>query len=855
MNALIAVLKFAWRDLRSSLAGGLRGFRIFLICLMLGAAVIAAIGSLAAGIDAGLRSNGKAILGGDLEFRLIYRPATDDERNALNLGGAVTHSQELRAMVKGEASSDGAAAPNDGNPVLVEVKAVDRLYPLYGQAEIDPPQSLQAALAQHADGSFGALVEPSLLQRLGIAPGAVLQLGKAKLVVSGAITREPDRGSQVFNLGPRLMISPQALAASDLAQPGSLIYHVYRVKLQPGLDAFRFKQQMVERFPQAGWRIRGVEDAAAGLRSFLDRTAQYLNLVGFSALLIGGLGIANAVRAFLEGKARSLAVLKCLGASSGQLLTLYLLLVGTMALIGTVAGLAIGAVAPFVLATALARFDVPLLAGIYLEPLLLAAGISLLTAFAFALPPLLRARRVRPAQLFRAGPVELGGLSRFDLGTLGLTALILAAAAVLTAGSTKLAGGFVAATIVTLIAFALLAAGLKQLADWSRARLGQRSRALRFALADIARHQSPTASIVLSVGLGLTVLVAIALIQRNMLRDLDETIPRQAPSFYFIDIQPQQLAAFDKFAGSFPGAGEFERVPMLRGRIVQMNGTPTEKIVPPPDLAWVLKGDRGITWSATAPRNAKIVEGQWWAADYKGPPLISMDAEAARGFGLKIGDSIAVNVLGREISGKIANLREIDWSSLGINFVMVFSPGLLEQAPQTYIATLRIPPAQDGALLAAVSRDFPNVSAIRVKEALASAIEILQAVAASIRTTAAVTLAAGMLVLAGAIAAGRERRIYEAVLLKMLGGTAGDIARGYLWEYGVLAVISAVIALAIGSLGAYIFLTEVLHVGWSFPPLLAFGIIGLSLAATLSVGFLGSWRALRAKAAPYLRNE
>jgi putative ABC transport system permease protein len=856
MNALnIAVLKFAWRDLRSSLTGGLRGFRIFLICLMLGAAVIAAIGSLAAGIDAGLRTNGKAILGGDLEFRLIYRPATDDERNALNLGGAITHGEELRAMVKGEAPATGGAAPNDGNPVLVEVKAVDRLYPLYGAAKIDPPQALQAALAQRADGRFGALVEPTLLQRLGIRPGATLQLGKAKLVVSGAITQEPDRGSQVFNLGPRLMISPQALAASDLAQPGSLIYHVYRVKLQPGLDAARFKQQMIERFPQAGWRIRGVEDAAAGLRNFLDRTAQYLNLVGFSALLIGGLGIANAVRAFLEGKARSLAVLKCLGASSGQLLTLYLLLVGAMALIGTVAGLVVGAVAPFVLANALARFDVPILAGIYLQPLLLAAGISLLTAIAFALPPLLRARRVRPAQLFRAGPVELGGLSRFDLGTLGATALILAAAAVLTAGSSKLAGGFVAATIVTLVAFALLAAGLKRLADWSRGRLSRRSRALRFALADIARRQSPTASIVLSVGLGLTVLVAIALIQRNMLRDLDETIPRQAPSFYFIDIQPQQVAAFDKFAGSFPQASEFDRVPMLRGRIVQMNGVPSDKIVPPPDLAWVLKGDRGITWSATTPRNAKIVEGQWWPADYKGPPLISMDAEAARGFGLKIGDSIAVNVLGREISGKIANLREIDWSSLGINFVMVFSPGLLEHAPQTYIATLRIPPAEDGALLAAVSRDFPNVSAIRVKEALASAIEILQAVAASIRTTAAVTLAAGMLVLAGAIAAGRERRIYEAVLLKMLGGTTGDIARGYLWEYGMLAVISAVIALAIGSLGAYIFLTEVLHVGWSFPPLLAIGIIALSLAATLSVGFLGSWRALRAKAAPYLRNE
>jgi len=858
----MAVLKFAWRDLRSSLRGGLRGFRIFLICLILGAAVIAAIGSLSSGIVAGLAANGKAILGGDLEFRLIYRPADQDEMHALNGSGTVTHSEEMRAMVKATAgtvadTTAGTAAANtaSSDPALVEVKAVDRLYPLYGQAEIDPPQDLQAALTQRPDGRYGALVEPTLLQRLQIGVGDTVTLGQVRLVIAGTLLHEPDRGSQIFGLGPRLMISPQALAASDLAQPGSLIYHVYKVKLQPGLDAARVKDQLSARFPTAGWRIRGVEDASTGLRNFLNRTAQYLNLVGFCALLIGGLGVANAVRAFLESKARSLAVLKCLGASSSQLLALYLILVGVMALIGTAIGLVIGAVTPFFLGAMLARFDVPILAGLYLKPLLLAAAISLLTAFAFALAPLLKARRVKPAQLFRSGPVELGGLNRYDLGAIGGAAIVLATAAILTAGSIKLAAGFVAAAVLTLIAFAVLAAGLKRLAGHGKARLQGQSRALRFALADIARRQSPTASVALSIGLGLTVLVAIALIQRNMLRDLEETVPGHAPSFYFIDIQPQQIDAFDAFARKFPGADDFQRVPMLRGRIAAVKDVPADRLKPPSDIAWVLKGDRGLTWSATAPGNAKIVEGQWWPADYQGPPLISLDAAAAKGLGLTIGDSLTVNLLGREITGKIANLREIDWSSLDINFVMVFSPGLLQQAPQTYIATLRVPTDSEGKLLAASTQEFPNVSAIRVKEALASAIDILKAVAAAIRTTAGVTLAAGMLVLAGAIAAGRERRIYEAVLLKMLGGTSGDIARGYAWEYGLVALASAVIALGVGSLGAYIFLTQVLKIGWSFPPLLAFGIIALSLAVTLSVGFLGSWRALRAKAAPYLRNE
>lgn len=845
------ILRFAWRDLRSSLRGGLRGFRIFLICLALGATVIAAVGSLSSGINAGIAANGKAILGGDLELRLIYRTVNDAEMAALTAAGTVSHSLEMRAMLHPD-SGNGAA---QATPTLVEVKAIDAAYPLYGAAEIAPAAPLQNALAVQGDGSFGALIEPTLQQRFNLKIGDALRLGDARLKVTGILEREPDRGAQVFNLGPRLMLQPAALAASGLLQPGSLVYHVYKLRLSPGHDAAALKQQLTSQFPSAGWRIRGVEEAASGIRDFLTRTAQYLNLVGFCALLIGGLGIANAVRAYLEGKARSLAVMKCLGASNRQILSLYLLLVGIMSAIGIALGLVIGGLAPFVLGAVLAKFDVPLLAAIYPVPLLVAAGISLLTALVFALAPLLKARRVRPAQLFRAGPVELGDLGRRDLALLILTAAGLAAIAILSSNNLKLAAGFVLGAILTLAIFNLLALLLKRLAGWSRGRLPFHDRALRFALADIARRQSPTTSIVLSIGLGLTVLVTIALIQHNMLRDLQQTVPNQAPSFFFIDIQPQQVAAFDDFAQHYPGASDLRRVPMLRGRIAKVKDISADQIKPPADIAWILKGDRGITWSAAPPQHAKIVDGQWWAADYQGPPLVSIDAAAAHGLGLKIGDRLTVNILGRDITATIANLREIDWSSLDINFVMVFSPGLLQQAPQTYIATLRVPPEHEGDLVSAMAQQFPTVSAIRVKEALSSAIETLQAVAGAIRVTAGITLAAGMLVLAGAIAAGRERRIYEAVLLKMLGGTSGDVARGYLWEYGLTALVAAVIALAVGSLAAFAFLQRILDIGWSFPPLLAVTVVGLSLIITLSVGFLGSSRALRAKAAPYLRNE
>lgn len=332
-------------------------------------------------------------------------------------------------------------------------------------------------------------------------------------------------------------------------------------------------------------------------------------------------------------------------------------------------------------------------------------------------------------------------------------------------------------------------------------------------------------------------------------------MPAEAPSFYFIDIQPAQFASFAQDLKSYPTATGLEHVPMLRGRIMRINDTPSEQVKAPADIAWVLRGDRGITWSALPPPNSKIVEGEWWPQDYSGDPLISLDVETARGLGLKIGDKLTVNILGRELTGRIANLREIDWARLDINFVMVFSPGMISGAPQTHIATIHVDPAREGALVTDLASRYPNISAIRVKDAISTATRILDAVGWAVRAAAGIALMVGALVLAGAMAAGQQRRIYEAVLLKMLGGTRRDVALGYVTEFAVLAGLSALIALAVGSVGAYFFLTRVLESSWTFDAPLAIGIVAISLVLALGLGFAGSWRALGARAAPYLRNE
>jgi putative ABC transport system permease protein len=403
-----------------------------------------------------------------------------------------------------------------------------------------------------------------------------------------------------------------------------------------------------------------------------------------------------------------------------------------------------------------------------------------------------------------------------------------------------------------MVAFHLVAAGIVL-----AARRAGRPRAprLRLALANLYRPGAPTAGIVASLGLGLTVLVAIALIERNIASTIDERLPEQAPSFFFIDIQPDQVAEFDKLVAATPGVTQVARVASLRGRITQLNGVPVEKAVVAPEAQWTIQSERGLTYAATPPRGSRIVAGEWWPADYHGPPLVSMDAEIARGMALKLGDTITVNVLGRDVTATIANLREIDWTSLGINFVLVFSPGMLEAAPQTHIATARTPPGEEAALERAVTDRFPNVSAIAVKDALAALSEIVAAIGTALRATAAITLAAGTLVLAGAVAAGQRRRVYEAVVLKVLGATRSDVTRAFLIEYGILGLTTAAIAAALGTLAAYLVLTRVMHQDWVFMPGALVSTAVIATALTLGIGYAGTWKALGAKAAPFLRNE
>ena len=835
-------LPVAWRFALRELRGGLSGFRIFLACLALGVAALAAAGSTNEAVQRGLEADARVILGGDLEVELTYRPPTPEQRAVMERFGRTSLTSELRTM---------ARAGDDST--LVQMKGVDEAYPLYGAVELDPAMPLSEALAQR-DGTWGIAVDPALLARLGIVVGDTIRLGDRTVEVRAALTVQPDRANRVFSFGPTVLLDNAAVEATGLIQPGTLIEYETRI----ATDQVESLRATLERdFPDAGWQLRGLDRAAPGFERFLGNITLFLTLVGLTALLVGGIGVANAVKAFLDSRVTTIAALKCLGASSRRIFHIYLIQISLIAGLGIILGLVLGAGVPFLASGALqGLLPVEAKAALYLWPLVKAAGFGVLTALVFALWPLSRTRAIQAAALFRSVVAAPGGIPRGrDLASIIVLAGLLAGLTIATAENPVLAAWFVVGSLASLALFRGAAALVKSLAarqsSASRGRPG-----LRLALANLHRPGAPTASVVLSLGLGLTVLVAVAQIEGNLSRTINENLPDQAPTFFFIDIQPAQVETFQATVAETDGARIVQMADMIRGNITHLKGEPVVLENIDPEVRWTVRGDRGLSSAAEPPPNADIVAGRWWPADWDGTPQISLAENIAKGLNVGVGDTVTINILGRAITGEIANLRNVNWGSLSMNFSFLLSPNTLAGAPRTWIATVEADGPAADALERRMADRLPNVSALRVKDALDAVNQVIAAAGNAVRAVAAVTLLAGALVLAGAIAAGHRRRVYDSVVLKVLGATRRDVLRAFLVEYGILGAATGVIAVGIGSVVGWAVMTFVMReVTWTWLPWVAAGTVLACVIITLGAGFAGTWRAMGVKAAPLLRNE
>ena len=650
------------------------------------------------------------------------------------------------------------------------------------------------------------------------------------------------------------MIPFEAVTESGLIQPGSLLNWEYRLRLPAGTSDVAVINTLKNRFPEAGWRVRGLAEAGGGIRFWLDRLTQFIGLIGLASLLVGGVGVGNAISSFLAGRLRTIAIMKCLGAPERLVLSTYLIQLSALAALGVLIGLVVGAALPF-LAQSLIAEVLPVRArvALYAEPLAIAGAFGLLVSLMFTLMPLMRARRVPAATLMRGAVVAVSGrLPWRDALLIGAVAVALAAFTIFTADSRSIAGWFVLGAVAAFIAFPLLA----RLLMLAAAHAGKPKLAgLRLALANLHRPGAPTPIVMLSLGLGLTVLVATALIEGNLREQLTQRIPSDAPAFFFVDIQSTQMPAFEKTIAAIPGAGALDKVPSLRGRIVKLGGKPVSEVAVPPEARWAVDGDRGVTYSAKPPEGSRIVAGEWWPADYHGPQLISFDEGLAHAFGLKLGDTITVNVLGRDIEATIASLRRIEWTTLAINFVFVYSPGTLDKAPHTFLATVKATPDAEDAIFKAVTDQFPNVTVVRIRDAIETVADVLGNIGLASRVIGFLSILAGVLVLAGAMLATQQRRVHEAVVMKVLGATRARIAGIFAWEFAALGLATAVAALGIGTLGAWLVVRRVMGLDWVFLPTVAVAVALGAMALTLAFGLAGTLAALRQRPLALLRNE
>lgn len=836
---MILALRLARRELR----GGVRGLRGVVLCLALGVGVIAAVGGLRASVDAGMANDGRRILGGDLEIDGGGEPLPET-LNAF-LGPRTTGLSEttlMRSMV---------IAPS-GERQLIELKAVDEAWPLVGEAKIEPRQPAHAALSER-EGKFGILLDPLVLSRLALKAGDTVKLGDARFRVAGALTGEPDRVVSPTLFGPRALISSKALPATGLVRPGSMMRHALRLTTGVPAAAPLLANDIRAAFPDRGLRLRDTHDAAPGVTRFLDQTSLFLTLVGLTSLLVGGIGVANGVRAWLDARSRTIATLRCLGASAETVFAVCLIQVMALSIVGIALGLAAGAALPMAGGWLLADvLPVPPVAGIYPGALGLAAAYGALTAFAFALWPLGRASRIPGAALFReAAP---GGRPGWPIQLATLFAIgALVAVTIVTAPDRRMAYWFCLAVLGTLALFRLGALVLMRLARL--APIANLPPWARLGITNLYRPGTTTALLLVSVGLGLSTLSTVALIQGNIGREVMEQMPANAPSFFFIDIQAEQLAQFEAVVRAQPGTRDLRDVPSLRARIVAVKGVPVDQVRTTPETAFALRGDRGLTYAATPPTGTRLVAGAWWPADYDGPPLVSFDAGLAKGWSVGIGDIIRVNVLGRDLDLKVANLRDIAWQSLSINFFMVASPGILARAPHTHIATVHVDGTNQSGVLRAVTDALPNVTGIRVADVLATIAALLDQIAAALTATGGLTLLAGALVLVGAVAAGQRRRTREAVILRTLGATRAQIRAAWLTEFGLLGLTAGLIAGLVGIGASYAMSHYILHSDWAFlPGTLIFTLVG-AIVVMLIFGYAGTATALRAKPAALLRNE
>jgi putative ABC transport system permease protein len=825
---------YAFNIAAAELKSGIKGFRLFLVCLAIGVAAIAAAGSMAQAFRSGLDAEQRRILGGDFVLTLRQRTPTPEQVAFFKQAGRISQATDANTM----GSFVGASGEVRR---LIQVRAVDSAHPLEGSVTLAPAGALQPLLVQR-DGVWGGVAEQALLDAFKLKVGDTLNLPYGKVQIRAVLIKEPDALGRGFAFSPRLMISSAALGPLSIGQTGSLFSTSLRSQLSDPAASEATKAAFEKAFPTDARALRDKSRSADGFGRALDRVELFLSCVGFSALLAGGLGVAGAVRGHLQTRRGSIAILKAMGASGGDVRLAYGLQILVLACLGALLGIIIGGAAPFLVSWVYgSALPIPINLALFPKPLASAAGIGLLCAFAFAAPPLGAARATPPSHLLRGGGAdEATPLLERVASLIGLGAL--GGLFALTSPNPVMAIGLAVGAGLAWMAFY----GLGKLAQlWARG-APKPGGAWGLGLAALGGPGSLAPAAAPALGLGLALLVALGQIQSNLIAQVRDTAPARAPSVAYTEIPDAKVAQFDSLIrANVPNLkpDDYRRTPVMTVRVFSLNGVEIDTAKAKPSERWFVEDEIGATWLATKPPSAKLVSGAWWPTTWNDPfeAQVSVEAEAAEGIGAKVGDTLGVLVSGREIEAKIANLRTVDWAGFDANFALVFAPGAFEGAQFRHFAIARLTPPDEAKITTALGKDFPAVGIVRVRDALAAAGDLFESLAIAIQAIAAVALAAGVAAVAGALTAGARRRLYEAAILKSLGASRARIVGAMAIEQASAGLIAALIGSGIGLIAAYVIVTQVLEADWvlNIPLLGAIigGAVGLFAIAGAWAGF------------------
>lgn len=836
--------------------GAGRRLVFFIVCLAIGVGSVMTIKGLSNILETSVLRESKSLLAADLEISGSWGLSPQDVefiKTALPQGTEFLFVKELQAMIQTRTGGNTRR-----QSLLVELKAVPTdppFYPIYGKFVSRPAGVLRDMLSGQRDAGprmaddpqSGALVEPSFLLKTQLRVGDSFQLGNTTVRIAGEIAAEPDRVSKAFSVGPRVMISLQTLDLAALVRPGSRVKHRTLIRLPDNADLNRAETVLENGLTDKSVAIRTYKDMQSSLTESIEHIGQYLGSVAIIALLMGGIGVGMVVRTFLSQKLDTIAIMKCLGLSSGAIFKIYLLQSLFLGFTGSLLGVTLGYGLQYLLLERLpGLLDISVQPGFYWRPAAQALLLGLAATLLFSLWPLIRAVETRPLRLFRH-IVEDSRKWRDQLKIgsaffLGLSLLVLWQAGSLRRGLVFLAALVISTLILSGVSFLILKI-LRRLPP-------SRQITRRYGLANLYRPNSQAGSIITALGMGIMLVLSARLVQMDTVAMLKENTEIKAPNFFFIDIQSDQKEQFLSALNRVAPEAESELTPLIRSRLHSIDGRTADKweFKNRGDEEWFIHREFILTYSDTPPaKGNKIIEGEWWNKDEAAQPLISLEEDAARRLGAAIGSTLVMDIQGIPVSARVTNIRKVDWRNMRTNFYMIFSSGALKNVPFTFVGTVRVAQDKEARLQDAVTSSLPNITALSTRDIINTVETVTGKLLTLVNFMSAFTIIAGLFILSGAVASTKFRRLKEAAILKTLGADRKVVAGILAYEYAALGIVAGLIGVGLSLLLSWAVITYLIKTHWHLRSAPLIWSFAMAVALTTLMGILSSLDVLRNK--------